>query len=329
MKIRKLYLSIILFAFLLQNCSTPLKTLTIETINPSAINFPGNFNKIAFINFENDFNGDGEIDSLLYKIITNEMAIGFRDATYSAAGIDTSSFLYVNGYPDKDKFYYKDTMDWEYLDHISGNKLVDIFIVLDSIKLTMDSDQYAIDFYEPIEYYIYRELSVRAHWKVFDLVERKQLDEYIYADTLLWDGLSYFKSELKKNLPSVERSIRETSYFTALDYANRIFPNWQKETRYYFDSGNLDFEKAAKMVEQNKWTEAAELWDKYIDDIDREIASRATFNMALASEILGELELALKYAERSYKIKSKSRTKYYIYTLQKRLEEFKQLQNQI
>lgn len=328
MKYKKLFYLIILFSFLLQNCAT-VETLTIETVNPSAINFPGNFNQIAFVNFDNDINNNGEIDTLLYKIITNEMSIGFRDAAFSAAGIDTSDLLYVKGYPDNNDFYYKDTLNWEFLDNISGKKFADIFIVLDSVNLSMESDQFAINFYEPVEYYIYREIAIKAYWKVYDLVEKKQLDQYVYVDTLLWDGLSYFKSELKKKLPSVERSIRETSYFAALDYANRIFPNWQTETRYYFVSGNQDFEKAAKLVKQNEWTKAAELWDKYINDIDREIASRATFNMALASEMLGELELAVKYAERSYKIKNKSRTKYYIYTLQKRLEEIIKLKNQI
>lgn len=328
MKYRKLFYFSILFSFLLQSCTT-LETLTIETVNPSAINFPGNFNQIAFVNFENDINNDGEIDTLLYEIITNEMSIGFRDAAFSAAGIDTSDLLYVKGYPDINDFYYKDTVDWKFLDNISGKKFADVFIVLDSLNLSMESDQFAINFYEPVEYYIYREVAIKAYWKVFDLVEKKELDRYVYVDTLLWDGVSYFKSELKKKLPSVERSLRETSYFAALDYANRIFPSWQKETRYYFVSGNQDFEKAAKLVKQNEWTKAAELWDKYINDVDREIASRATFNMALASEMLGELELAVKYAERSYKIKSKSRTKYYIYTLQKRLEEIKELQNQI
>jgi len=329
MKSNKLFYILIILAFLLQNCAPQIKTLTIETIRPSSINFPNNYNKIAFINFENDINDDGEIDSVLYQLITTEMALGFRDAIYSAANIDTSDFLYVKGYPDKNSFYINQAVNWKYLKNLSESSNADLFIALDSLVLSMESDGFRFRYSNENEYYAYRDIAIKAYWKIFDLVQKKQLDYYLYTDTLSWDATAYNLENVKKELKSIERSIRETSYFTAYDYGNRIFPSWQKETRQYFIDGNRDFEKAAEFVEQNKWTKAAELWDKYLKDTDREIASRAAYNMAVASEMLGELELALKYAARSYKIKSKSRTKYYIQILQKRIDELEQLKNQI
>ena len=329
MKSYRIPVIFIMLALILQNCTPQLKTLTIETIEPSTINFPKNFNKIAFVNFESDINNDGTIDTMLYELITNEMALGFRDAIYSAANIDTADFLYDKDFPDKKDYYTNSTINWRYLENISGHSKADIFIMLDSLNLTMESDQFSIGTYDAREYYIYRELAIKAYWKVFDLVKKEQLDSYIYSDTLFWSGTSYSINRLKEELPSVERSIRETTYFSAFDYANRIFTRWQKESRQYFITGNKDFEKAAEFVEQNNWIEAAELWDKYLNDTDREIASRANFNMAVASEILGKLDLALKYAAQSYKIKNKSRTKYYIQILQTRIKEVEQLQNQL
>ncbi len=327
MKYTKILIIAFFFSLLLQNCS-PLKTLTIETIAPSTVNLPRNFKKIAFINFETDLNNDGEIDSVLYKIITNEISLGFRDASYTSAGVDTSDFLFVEGYPELKKFYFTDTIDWQYLDKISEKQSTDIFIVLDSLNISMETDQFLIGYYDP-QYYTYREIAIKAYWKVFDILAKKKLDQYIYTDTLIWDATGYHEPTLKDKLPSLERSIRETSYFAAIDYANRIFPSWQTETRQYFISGNKDFEKAAKLAEQSNWLEAAELWDQYLNNIDREIASRANFNMAVASEILGEIDLAVKYAVKSYQIKSKSRTKYYINILKKRQQEIKKLQKQL
>jgi len=329
MKSNKIFFILIILAFLLQNCAPQIKILTIETIRPSSINFPKDFNKIAFINFENDINDDGKIDSVLYQLITTEMALGFRDAIYSAANIDTSDFLYVKGYPDKNSFYITQAVNWRYLNKISESSNADLFIALDSLILSMESDEFRIGYYDNHEYYAYRDIAIKAYWKIFDLAQKKQIDYYQYADTLSWDATSYNLENVKKELQSIERSIRQTSYFTAYDYGTRIFPSWQKETRQYFVTGNSDFEKAAEFVEQNKWLKAAELWDKYLKDTDREIASRAAYNMAVASEMLGELDLALKYAARSYKIKSKSRTKYYIQIIQKRIKEIEQLKNQI
>lgn len=329
MKSNRIYFILIIQAFLFQNCAPQIKTLTIETLTPSSINFPKNFNKIAFINFENDINNNGNIDSMLYNLITNEMALGFRDAIFSAASIDTSDFLFVKGYPEKNYFYLKSGINWRYLKNISESNIVDVFIILDSLNLTMESDQFRIGSYDNSEYYAYREIAITAYWKVYDLFKNEQLDHYVYTDTLFWDATAYNLTAIKEKLPSVARSIRETAYFAAYDYANRIFPSWQKETRQYYVTGNKDFEIAAKLVENNKWIEAAELWDKYLNDTDREIASRAAYNMAVASEMLGKLDLALEYAARSYKIKNKSRTKYYIQILQTRIEEIEQLKNQI
>jgi hypothetical protein len=297
-------------------------------MKPSEINFPGDFNKIAFINLENDINNDGEIDTILYKLITSEMALGFRDASYTAAMIDSSDFLYVKGYPSNNHFYIQSAINWRYLKNISGNH-ADLFIVLDSLNLSMESDQFIIGGYDVPEYYAYREIAVQAYLKVFDLPNEKMIDQYTYTDTLFWDATAYTLNKLKSQLPSLEQSIREVSYFAAYDYANRIFPRWQLETRQYFVSGNEDFEKAAELAEEHQWLEAAELWDKYIQDQDRELASRANYNMAVASEMLGKLDLALKYAARSYVIKKKSRTKEYIYILQQRKDELQQLQQQL
>jgi len=329
MKSSSIYFLLIILAFLFQNCASQIKSITIETISPSSINFPKNANKIAFVNFENDINNDGTIDSMLYKLITKEMALGFRDAIFSAATIDTSDFLFVKGYPEKNYFYLPSGINWRYFNNITENNKVNVFIILDSLNLTMESDQFRIGNYDAVEYYAYREIAINVYWKVYNIFENEPLDHYIYTDTLFWDATAYNSTAIKEKLPSVAQTIRETAYFAAYDYANRIFPSWQRETRQYFVKGNKDFEKAAILVESNKWIEAAELWDKYLKDTDREIASRAAYNMAVASEILGKLDLALEYAARSYKIKNKSRTKYYIRILQTRIEEIEQLKNQI
>lgn len=313
---------------LFQSCQ-PYKAIQIETIIPAAIDFPGNFNKIVFINLASDINHDEKTDTLLYKIITEEMSLGFMDAIHLSVGVDSTNFLYVKGFPEKEKLYKSDTISWPYFEKISGNSNADIFIVLDSLNLSMTSDIYTEYNYVPTEYYKYRELAVNVYWSIFDLVEKRRLDRYYYNDTLLWDVHAYSKVEAEKKMPSIERSIRETSYFAAADYAKRIFPGWQSEYRYYFHLGNKDFETAAQYVENNGWEKAIEIWTNYVDDIDKEIASRASFNMALANEMTGKLDLAIKWAEKSNSIKNKSRTRYYISLLKRRQEDLNKLQKQI
>ena len=315
-------------ALFLTNCQ-PLTSIQIETLVPSQIDFPGNYNLIVFANLDNDINNDNDIDTILYNMITNEMNLGFLDAIKMSAGVDSSVFLFVKGYPDKDRIYYNDTISWDYLDRLANSSRADIFILLDSLKLSMESDIYTNFYSEPTEYYKFRELSVQINWSVFDLFERKRLDSFSYKDTLFWEAYGYSKSQVESNLNSLEQSIRETAYFAAYDYGKRILPGWKTEVRYYFNTGNIDFQKAADHVYNNNWDDAAAIWEKYVDHIDKEIASRACFNLAVVNEIKGKFIVAIGWAERSNEIKPKTRTRYYIEILKERQQDLEKLEKQL
>lgn len=327
---KNLYILVLAFIslFAFQNCQ-PLTSMQIEVLKPAEINFPGNYNKIVFINLENDINNDDTIDTLLYGLITNEMSLGFLESMQNTMGVDSTRFLYAKGYPNKNRLYHLDTISWRYLEKLSGNSNADIFIVLDSLNLSMNNERFTDYYSYPVQYYKYRELAITANWSVFDIVDKKRLDRFQYNDTLYWEAVAYAESELDKKLPGIEQIIRETSYFTAIDYANRIFPGWEIQQRYFFQSGNKDFKKASELAKQGEWKEASNIWKQYVDDLDKEIASRAAFNLAVASELQGKFITAVGWAERSYEIKSKPRTNHYINLLKKRQKQLEKLQKQI
>jgi hypothetical protein len=307
----------------------PLSSIRIETLVPAPIEFPGNFNKLIFINTDTDINNDGNIDTLLYNMITSEMNLGFLEAINSTTSIDSSKFLFVKGFPTRERIYKSDTISWNYLENISGNTNADLFIILDSIKLTMDNESYVDHMSYPTEYYHLREMAVNIHWSVFDLVEKKRLDQYNYKDTLFWESVEYSEAQLKRKIPSLEKCLREMSFFSALDYGNRILPGWQQEYRYYYELGNKDFKKAAINVKQNDWESASQIWINYVDNYDRELASRACFNLALANEMKGDFKTAINWAEQSNTIKNKTKTRYYISKLKTRQKNVEKLQKQL
>ena len=222
-----------LLGFISSSCQ-PLTSLHIETLVPAKIEFPGDFNKLIFLNLDNDINNDNEIDTILYKIITDEMNLGFVEAINISSGIDNTDFLYVKGFPEKENLYKSDTISWNYLEKLAGNTNADIFIILDSISLTMNTESYTDYYSYPTEYYKYREISVNVFWSVFDLIEKRRLDKYHYGDTLFWETTGYSKTQVERELPSMERSLRELSFFAALDYGGRILPGWQIITKMMF-----------------------------------------------------------------------------------------------
>ncbi|OFX23483.1 MAG: hypothetical protein A2041_15080 [Bacteroidetes bacterium GWA2_31_9b] len=328
MKIKSISGYLIVIIALFSGCKS-ISSFQIETINPAQINIPGSFNKIVLINLENDFNDDNVIDTSLYKIVTNELSIGFIDGSKQTPNIDSTNLIFYKQLVDKNLVYKYDTINWKYFDDLNDSYGTDIAIVIDSILLKLDSGEQKNVYTYPEEYYIYREFEVQVFWSVFDIIERKLLDKYIYSDTLIWDASGTSIEELRREFPSVIQSVKEVCYFSALDYSNRIFPKWEVETRYYFFSGNNDMLKAAELVQKDDWKGASLIWVKYVSDIDTEIASRACFNLAVASEIKGNFNDAIFWAQQSYKNKEKPRTRYYILQLKNRKYELEKINKQL
>ncbi|MCG8410530.1 MAG: DUF6340 family protein [Bacteroidales bacterium] len=318
------------FIFLFTSCE-PLKSLQIETLTPSQVNLPRDFNKILFVNLDNDINNDNEKDTMLYGVITEEMNYGFLEIINSTSFIDSLDYLYIQkGFPSGERLYQQDTISWDYLGKLAKNTQADIFVVLDSLSIDVNTESFADLESDPVVYFKYRELNVAIHWSMFSLKTRKRLDSYLYSDNFYWESSAYSKEKAGNQLPSLEKSVREISFFAAFDYGKRIFPNWQKETRFYFVTGNKDFTQAAKLVTDNEdWKQASVLWKKHINHIDREISSRACFNLALANEMQGNFAKALDWAMKSDKIKSKTKTRLYISILKQRNINTRKLKQQL
>jgi hypothetical protein len=48
------------------------------------------------------------------------------------------------------------------------------------------------------------------------------------------------------------------------------------------------------------WQEAIEIWEELVDNAKRKAAGRTCLNIAVAHEVLGNTDLALDWAKRSY-----------------------------
>ncbi|MDX9695460.1 MAG: DUF6340 family protein [Bacteroidales bacterium] len=318
----------IVFLLVFVSCQ-PLSTFQIETLKPAPVNFPSNFSKILFVNLDNDINNDNVIDTLVYKIITKEMHLGLMDGAFNSPNIDSSSFVFTDIFYNKDQFYTDSAINWNYLNDLMNKYESDLIIVLDSVVMLMnDMSEANYDVY-PVEFYKFRDFSVTAYWKFVDLYEKSVLDTFVYTDTLYWDLMKTNKKELENEFPTTVQCLKELSYYTALDYSKRIFPVWKTETRFYYIDGNKQFRLAASLVNEGKWNEASEIWKQYVKNTDKELASRACFNLAVASEMEGNIEKAVQWAQISFDIKEKKRTRYYILKLKNRLSDIDKLKNQV
>ena len=85
--------------------------------------------------------------------------------------------------------------------------------------------------------------------------------------------------------------------------------------------------KKARQI--NDWKGAMELWKKEALNSKQKISWHANYNMAVAAEREGNLDLALQWAKKAYEIGGKSAAAQYINILNNRIAEQKRLDEQM
>lgn len=95
-------------------------------------------------------------------------------------------------------------------------------------------------------------------------------------------------------------AVKQISRNNGENYASRIEEIRLRVRRQYFTRGSRDLRTAHRRALVGDWDGAAELWEKETNSPKRKVAGRATYNMAIISEIRGELDAAVNYAQTSY-----------------------------
>lgn len=202
-------------------------------------------------------------------------------------------------------------------DYIPKSKVEQKSKIVDGKKVLYD------EFSERVDVYI------NAGWRIYDREKRRIIDEKVYRDFRYWQATGLTKDKALKKLPIMHMVLRDAGFYAGRQYGYRISPVWVRVGRSYYSKGNDDFKAAKYKVKINAWKDAAELWQRHIDDSDPKIAGRAMFNLALANEIEGDLDTAYEWAKKSYDRFPKSSTRDYVNTINTRIWEQKRLKEQL
>jgi hypothetical protein len=228
-------------------------------------------------------------------------------------------------------------LEWQYVSELCKRYNVDALITLE----TFDSDSY-IDFnrheytreedgkkIKVIEFEAELDMDIQSGWRIYHASRQEIVDENVYTDRISWDAKGPTKEAARNNLPSKGRIIEDAGYYAGQQYATRISPIWIKVSRDFYSKGNDDLETAARYAKQGRWTEAAGIWESVVNSPDPKIAGYACYNLALASEMNGDLETAISWAEKSYTSYGNKRARQYIGILKNRLYDQGRLDKQL
>ncbi|MFT3946858.1 MAG: DUF6340 family protein [Agriterribacter sp.] len=170
---------------------------------------------------------------------------------------------------------------------------------------------------------------VKMGWRLYDPAHRDILDEYPYQTTLDFYGKGVNPATAAAALTSRKEAVKQAARQAADQYASRIFPYSLRVARDYYVSGTDNFKIAKRKAQTGNWDGAAVHWNQEVNNPDEKIAGRACYNMAIISEINGDLNGAIEWAQKSYEQYSNRLALGYLKTLKGRQvnEEILKAQN--
>jgi hypothetical protein len=137
-------------------------------------------------------------------------------------------------------------------------------------------------------------------WTFYDANKQKITDRFVQIDTLYWVGRD--ENSLKKiRIPAKKEAIMLSAAVIGTNYSKHLIPSWTTVYRDVMDSKKADLQNATKLALKSNWEEASGIWKKYADSPNTKNQIVALYNLALTSEMNGDVDQAIKFTDRAAK----------------------------
>lgn len=184
-------------------------------------------------------------------------------------------------------------------------------IIIDSLYVgEMDTQLYYDDNHDKNV-----EVSLPFHFKM-NITSDSNYISKLFSDELYWDVLVVEKISIDKAQEEAKSFAPEIIASYAESIAQQFFPSWEEKSRTIFMFNGQQWQDAYELASQFRWAEARDIWFKLCDAKNANQQAAAAYNIALASEMLGEYEYALEWV----KFLEKFHPNFKPVTLKKRIE---------
>ncbi|MEL7586350.1 MAG: DUF6340 family protein [Prolixibacteraceae bacterium] len=320
------------------SCTTSYHTITIETARPSQALLPKTITSLTlmnrslsdeFRNFDRDslqqyfYAQNYNVSSVILDSVAADTTLKvLGDLLFESGRYDVVIPEERNFTRDLKFFKVPDELDWNDVARICEEFQTDALLVMERYfnKLTT---RYSM---HPAEGFVSGSIDSKydAVVKIYDPVKQEVVRQIVVSDTISWNDLGSSPENLFTKLPPVKECLIQTGIQVALELDNRLSPVWVSDKRGYFVIKKDDIEKISRWIGQNDWQAAFDYWLTFADSENPAVKSKAQHNLALASEMLGKVDEAIAWANRSYRSKYYGQTERYLYKLGARKETLKQ-----
>jgi hypothetical protein len=137
--------------------------------------------------------------------------------------------------------------------------------------------------------------------RLYDPASKKIIDEYQVSHRLNFNAGGFTVQDAVNYVLDKVEAVNQTSYYAGMVYGERITPSYYTVVREFYDrpKKNNDLRIGVRKSEVADWNGAIESWTRALN-AKRKVARRAAFNIAVAYEVLGDIEKAKEWARKAY-----------------------------
>lgn len=311
------YLFIISAAVVFTSCSST-NSLRLSVTQPAPVTVPSGIKKIAVIN-RSEISKQNQVIEVVDKIFSLEGKDLDREGSASGVVGLKEAFLKHNRFDDvllpdnriinnATPGIFPSPLLWEDVSRLCTKLNVDAIFVLElfdtdsKISYTTNpvTKNTPLGKVSAIEHTAQMATHVKMGWRLYDPAAKDILDEFPYETTLNFYGKGINPAAAAAALLNRKEAVKQAARQAAEGYALRIFPYSVRVARDYYVKGTDNFVVAKRKAQTGNWDGAAVHWNQEINNADGKIAGRACYNMAIISEINGDLNGAVQWAQKSY-----------------------------
>ena len=306
----------LLAVLILSSCKTNLVYMSVQ--EPAPVFLSNSIKKIGIINRTLPKEQNKKTDDL-DKILTLEGKDLDKEGAESTITGLQDELLKNNRFAEIKKINRDDlkttgsgvfpaALEWKTIEKICTDNQVDVLFSLEmydtDAKLAYKANPVTISTplgnVPGIEHEASLQTVIKTGWRIYDPLGHTIVDEYALNESITTLGKGINPATAAAALTGRKDAVKNTSMVMGQNYAVRIIPYWIRVTRDYYIKGSDNFKIATRRARTGNWDGAAELWLKETTNPKAKIAERATYNMAIISEINGELDKAIEWAKKSY-----------------------------
>jgi hypothetical protein len=337
----------LLSLFLLSSCVS-MNDLTISVTEPAPVNIPSYIKKVGVVNRTMPSEKKNKLLDKADKIISLEgMNLDKEGANEALLGLHdelgkNGNFIKVKIIESQSKNpglgIFPAPLPWDTITKICADNDVDALFVLSlyDTEATVNYQSVPIEIAGPLgvkipalEHNASISTLIKTGWRIYDPINKVILDEFVMNQTQLSSGRGINPIKAAEAIMGRKEAVMHLSRNIGQTYAQRILPFRIRVRREYYVRGTPSFRIAMRRARIGDWDGAAQLWQKEVKNRKRRVAGRAHYNMAIISEINGDLETAVNWASKSYTDYRNKNALRYQRILRNRIARNQELQRQM